>query len=154
MSIKFFSVYDSRQLGRTTEKNEKKSPLRIMNFKRRLYYNFIIPPKYKWSLGKGAFFSRFFIWPNWRESYLFCCTYLKQQITRPANFEYKNMLFLLKFVFLWIGSKMCLMCAYHTLFLSQTKLHEYVLFWHNYYPFTIFTRQNIFVQVLMRSKFG
>ena len=86
--------------------------------------------------------------------YLFCCTYVMQQFFRSSNFDYGNMLFLLKFVIFLTCSEMCLMCAYHTFFLSQTKVHKYVLFWYNYYPFTIFTRQNIFVQVLMKSKFG
>ena len=36
--------YDSRQLGRDTEKMEEKKTLRIMNFKRRIYHIFIAPP--------------------------------------------------------------------------------------------------------------
>ena len=86
--------------------------------------------------------------------YLFCCTYVMQQFFRSDNFDYENMSFLLKIVIFLKFSEMCLMCAYHTFFLSQTKVHKYVLFWYTYYPFAIFTRQNIFVQVLMRSKFG
>ena len=86
-------------------------------------------------------------------TYFFCCIYVLQQILGGVKVARGNRRFLLKSVIFFIGSEMCLMCAHHKKFLSQNKVHNYVLFWCNYHLFIILTHKNIWDQNLGRSKF-